>query len=168
MSPELVFYVPIALAVIGYVMYKQIAWRRINARKMMLLPAVLAGIGLLNVKDLVAEKSAIGAIDLAFVAVQILVAVGIGLAMGKITRFKADDAGEYFSGGKLGAGLWAVYIVVRIGVDVSAGAVGAEFASSIAVILLTVAINRFVQNALVLARRSGRPAFQSTNRVVEQ
>lgn len=154
MSAELIFYVPIAFAVIAYVMYKQIAWRRINTRKMLLMPAVLAALGLFDLKNVVAAKPAVGPVDLAFVAAQIVVAVGIGLAMGKITVFAADGGGEYFRSGKFGAVLWTVYIAARLGLDVAAGAVGSEFATSMAMILLTVAVNRFTQSALVLARRS--------------
>lgn len=152
MDPQIYIDILIGIAVIGFIAYRQISWSRVNPRKLMMLPAVLAAVGLYNLKDVVGGQVSFSLIDLWFILGQTVAAVAIGLVMGRVTKFKTTDAGTFSSAGLVGAGLWIAFIAVRLGLDTLAHVSGAHLAASIGIILLTVAVNRFTQNALVLAR----------------
>ncbi|GAB3563517.1 hypothetical protein [Spelaeicoccus albus] len=166
MNPQIYLDVLIGVAVIGLVAYRQLSWGRVNPRKLLILPAVLAAIGLYDLKDLVAGAQSFTALDAWFIAGQTVIAVALGLIMGKVVKFKTDGDVVYSRAGAIGAALWIGFIAVRLGVDALAHASGATVAGSVSVIMLTVAVNRFTQNALVLSRynahSSERPARSLT------
>lgn len=151
----------IGFAVVALVLYRQLVWRPVNMRKMMMTPAVLAIVGLIQLKSLPAGHATFTALDGVFIAVEVVAAVGIGLAMGLVTKFKTDAGVTSTRGGKLGAGLWVAFIVVRLGLDVLAHASGAAIATSVGIILLTVAANRFTQSMIVLSRYNSHRADQA-------
>lgn len=152
MNPQIIIDVLIGLAVIGFVAYRQIAWSKVNPRKLMMMPVILGAVGLINLKDALAGPHAFTALDGWFILGQTVLAVALGLVMGTVTKFRTDGGVTSSRAGALGAGLWIAFIAVRLGADALAHASGAGLAASTGVILLTVAVNRFTQNALVLSR----------------
>lgn len=150
MNPQIYLDVLIGVAVIALIGYRQLAWSRVKPRKLMALPIILAGYGLYNL--VTAGPRTLTVLDGWFMLAQTATAVAVGLIMGRVTKFKTESGSTASRSGMIGAGLWIAFIGVRLGLDALAHTSGAEMAASTGVILLTVAVNRFTQNALVLAR----------------
>lgn len=156
MSIQTMTDIVIGIALVGFLMYRQATWQFLDAGRIWRLPAVLGGIGLVTI-----GQSATGPVtstDVAFIGAEVVLSVAVGVAMGSISRFRvaprADDKGRTLQTrtGALGAVLWIVLIVVRLGMDVVGTSLGAHLLSSTGMILLMIAVNRAAR-AVVLDRR---------------
>jgi hypothetical protein len=156
------------LAVIGWLCVRQLRWTALRPSRLWRLPVVLGAVGAISL--LGSGGRTLSATDLALLLVEAAVAFGTGAAMGRITVFRpltgrvpALHDGEPVPSlecrtGWFGVALWAVLIVVRIGIALIGAHLGAVALESTGVILLTVAANRIARAAVVQARISGVPA----------
>ncbi|WP_186317577.1 hypothetical protein [Curtobacterium sp. 9128] len=155
MSVQLIANIVIGLALVGFLAYRQATWRYLDPARVWRGPLVLAVIGVVMLAN---TKTAVTTTDIVFLGIEALISVGVGLAMGSMTRFRTaatpDDKGRTLQArtGWYGAGLWFVLIAVRVGLDVLGGHMGAHLLSSTGAILLMLAINRAAR-ALVLDQK---------------
>lgn len=162
----------LALALIGWIGYRQMTWRPVDISRLWRTPLVMGVVGvafLLNT----APPSSLSPLDLAVLVVELVISLGIGAAMGRIASFrrlatpvrsgrKGDSLATYESRtGGVGLALWFLVIAVRVGVDVLAEIAGSHLAASTGVILLMLAANR-AACTFVFAGRVARQSAEAS------
>jgi hypothetical protein len=151
----------IALLVIGVLVARQLRWRDFDPARVLRLPIVLGGVGLISLANL--HGAVVTTADATLLGVELLLSVGVGAAMGALAMFRADPNGSgaiQTRTGWAGASLWAVLIAVRIGFDVIGSALGAHLLTQTGVILVLLAASRATA-ALVIRAREPHRALQS-------
>lgn len=157
MSVQLLTNIVIGLVLVGVIAFRQLRWRSIDRSSMWRAPAILAIVGLVTLSTQ-SKGISIGALDITLIAVELVLAVVVGLLMGRITVVRRavtpDSRGRTLEARTGGAGmaLWVVLIAIRVGLDVAGSALGAHLLTATGVILLTVAANR-AASALVIDSR---------------
>lgn len=153
--------VVLGIALVGFLVYRQTTWRRVDPARVWRMPLVLGGVGVLSLTH--SGVTHVGTADVAFLAVELVSSAAIGAVMGVLTRFRtvAGPTGGaavlQSRTGWAGASLWLVLIVVRVGLDVLGAHVGAVLLASTGTVLLGIAANRAAR-AAVLDRRMPRGA----------
>jgi len=168
MNTELVIEIGLAVLLVVWIAYRQFTWRPVRVGRVWLLPGILAVVGIAQfarTPDLVVTP-----LDLVLLAIEAVVGVGIGIAMGALARFRVADIeadaapgsapGRTVRGlesrtGWIGLVLWLVVIGLRIGLGVWGAHDGAVLVESPAVILISLALNRGAR-AVVLDLRARR------------
>jgi hypothetical protein len=143
----------IVLAVIGIVVYvigQQVVGSSISGKRLIVLPAVVTGIGIL---DLSSSASHPGATDIVLLIVSAVIAIAIGVGLGAMTRLERRDGYLWAQLPKHGLWLWGGLLVSRVGVIGIAHVSGAHVAAGTTAILLMLGLNRAAQ-ALVVAPRA--------------
>ncbi len=151
----------IALAVIGLLVYRQLRWRAFNPASALRLPIILGAVGVLNLTGL--KGVVVTSLDATLFVVELLLSIGIGAAMGRLSVFRSAPDGSgvlQTRTGWIGAALWAVLIAVRIGFDVVGASLGAHLITRTGVILVLLAASRATA-ALVTRAREPHRALQS-------
>lgn len=165
----------IAIALVVWIMYRQFTWQLASLAKLWKMPVILAAVGILMLAQS-QSLTAITPIDIGILAVELIISLGLGAAMGSMARFRArpqtaadvasrrNPSGAFNPAvtviesrtGALGAALWLVLIAIRIGIEIAVNHYFySAFLSSTGTILLVVAANR-VARALVVAGRMER------------
>jgi hypothetical protein len=144
------------IAIVAYVIGRQLLGESLRGKRVILLPAVLAVIG---VTRLGGSGHPVRTVDVVCLAVSALIALGIGLGQGAMMRLEARDGGLW---GRMPARsllLWAALIASRVAMTVLASALGAHVAASSAPIILLLGVNRLGQAAVITRRalNSGIP-----------
>lgn len=137
------------VAVVAYVIVRQLKGEPIRGKRLIVLPAVLALIGIV---DLTNARPHPAAIDILFLVISALIAAGIGAGQGLMMHLEPRLGALW---GKMPARslwLWAALIAARVGLDVIASAAGAHVAASSTAILLMLGINRLAQAAVITSR----------------
>lgn len=148
----------LAVAALALIVARQVRWRAFDPARAMRVPVVLAAIGLLNLVN--GHGGALTSTDVALLGAELVLSVGVGAAMGRMTAFRRSAEGVLQSRtGWAGASLWLVLIAVRIGMDVAGAALGSHVVTTTGVILLLIAASR-ATSALVARARAPRPASQ--------
>jgi hypothetical protein len=168
----------IALAVIGWVIYRQLTWQVVTPSRMWRMPLVLAVIGVIELTQISGVKS-VSATDLAILGGELVIALGVGAAMGSLAKFRtrpqreSDVASGRPTGessawdptrtivesrtGGWGAALWIIMIAVRVGIEFGARSIDSSaLITSTGVILLVIAVNRVARVAVILYRLDRR------------
>lgn len=151
---------------IGWIGVRQMTWRPVAISRMWTTPAIMGLIGVIMLAQ-TTKPMALTALDLSVVAIELVISLGIGAAMGAIAQFRRlpapIDVGKggiahYESRtGPWGLALWVVVIAIRVGIDVLAGMAGSHLAAATGVILLMLAANRAART-LVFANRLNKHA----------
>lgn len=147
----------IALAVIGLLIWRQLRWRDFDPARVLRLPIVLGAIGLLELANL--HGAIVTAIDGTLLAIELLMSIGIGAAMGRLAVFRSAPNGSgalQTRTGWVGASLWIVLIAVRIGFDVLGSSLGAHLLTQTGVILVLLAASRATAALVIRAREPHR------------
>ena len=83
----------LALALIGWIGYRQMTWRPVDISRLWRTPLVMGVVGvafLLNT----APPSSLSPLDLAVLVVELVISLGIGAAMGRIASFRRLTTGD--------------------------------------------------------------------------
>ena len=151
--------VVLIIAVVGYVVARQFQARQFsgNARRMLILPAVLAVLALEN-HDLVDHHHQ--ATSVALLVLGVVIEVGMGCVWGFTTRIWRDENGTIWAKGtKATAFAWVGMLLVRVGLLALGSALGV--ASGEGAILLSLAALLLVRSAVVTWRaREIGPAYR--------
>ena len=144
------------IAIVAYVIGRQLLGESLRGKRVILLPAVLTVIGLTRLGG---SGHHVTAVDVACLAVSGVIALAIGLGQGAMMRLEERDGGLW---GRMPVGgllLWAALIASRVTMTVLAGALGAHVAASSAPIVLLLGVNRLGQAAVITRRalNSGIP-----------
>ena len=151
----------IALAVVVLLISRQLRWRAFNPANAMRLPIILGAIGILNLVNL--KGVTVSALDGTLFAVELLMSVGIGAVMGRLSVFRPapDGSGTLETRtGWVGAAMWAVLIGVRIAFDAIGSSLGSHLLTQTGVILVLLAASRATA-ALVTRAREPHRVLQS-------
>jgi hypothetical protein len=168
----------IALAVVGWVIYRQLTWQVVNPARMWRMPLVLAVIGVIELAQ-VKGGTTVSGTDFAILGGEMVIALGVGAAMGALAQFRtrAQQERDVASGrpsgesaawdptrtvvesrtGGWGAALWIIMIAVRVGIEFGARSIdNSALIASTGVILLVIAVNRVARVAIILYRMDRR------------
>jgi hypothetical protein len=174
MSVENLITIVVAVAVIAWVIYRQLTWQVVNPARMWRMPLILAVIGVIELAQVKGGTRVTG-IDFAILGGELVIALGVGTAMGALAQFRtrpqreSDVASGRPSGESLawdpsrtvvesrtggwGAALWIVMIAVRVGIEFGARSIdNSALIASTGVILLVIAVNRVARVAIILYR----------------
>jgi hypothetical protein len=136
------------VAIIGFVIYQQVAGQRIQGKRLLVLHAVLTVIGYF---DLHGAKHLTHA-DYLWLTVGAIGSLAIGLAFGVITKLSARDGVLW---GKLpvwGLSLWVALLAWRVLIMLIAHHAGAHVAASTTPLLFTLGLNRLGQGIVIAGR----------------
>jgi hypothetical protein len=136
------------IAVIGFVIFQQVAGQKVQGKRLIVLPAVLTVVGYL---DLHGAKGLHHA-DYVWLAIGAAGSLAIGLAFGVITRVESRDGVLWSKLPAWGLVLWVAMFAFRALIMVLAGHTGAHVAASTTPLLFTLGLNRLGQAAVIATR----------------
>jgi hypothetical protein len=137
-----------AIAVIGFVIYQQIAGQKVQGKRLLVLPAVLTVIGYF---DLHGAKGLTHK-DYLWLTVGAIGSLLIGLAFGVIIKLSTRDGVLWAKLPLWGLLLWAGLFAWRALIMVLAAHAGAHVAASTTPLLFTLGLNRLGQGAVIAVR----------------
>jgi len=163
----------IGVAAIAWICYRQMTWRVVDPARMWRGPLIFAIVGA-GIIVTGSKSVTLTPTDIALLAVELVVSLGIGAAMGAIAHFRllsperaaayeerrragrnggAASAVEYESRTSwVGVALWVVMIAVRVGIELFAQHIGSAASASTGIILLVLAANRAARTAVLAWR----------------
>lgn len=137
----------VVIAVIGYVIGRQLMGEPLRGKRVVLLPVVLAVAG---AADLRKNGRHVEPADVICLVISGLIAVTIGLLQGRMIRLEARNGALWGQMPVRALWLWALLVGSRLIMTVIALAVGAKVAGSSAPIIMLLGINRLGQAAIVM------------------
>ena len=140
----------LVLAAVSYVLASRWRGRPIESRRLLVLPAVLSGYGLLQFTG--ASSRGLRAVDVALLAAAIAVSAAMGLFRGMSVRVFVRDERPWMRYRFLTLMLWAATVAVRLAVAAVSNAMGAPAAARGPAIVLSVGVTLLAEGA-VIARR---------------
>jgi hypothetical protein len=138
-----------AVAIVVYVIGRQLVGEPMRGRRLIVLPAILAVIGLIDLSNNGRHPRPV---DIVCIAVSAVIAAAIGLAQGRVMRLESRDGALWAQLPVKGLWLWLALIASRVAIIVVASGLHAHVVASTAPILLTLGINRLGQAAVIAAR----------------
>ena len=144
------------LAIVGYVIGRQLLGEPQRGKRVILLPLVLTLVGAV---DLGKDGRHPQTVDIVFIVLGAALAAAVGLGQGTMMRLELRDGGLWGQMPVKSLWLWAGLIASRVIVAAIASASGAQVASSTAPILFLLGVNRLAQAASIAPRafRAGIP-----------
>lgn len=140
----------VVIGIIVYVIGQQLVGSALSGKRLVVLPAVLTVIGIV---DVAGNGSHPGATDIVLLIVSAAIAIAIGVALGTITRLERRGGYLWARLPKSGLWLWGGLIVSRLLISGVGHVAGAHVAAGSAAIVLMLGLNRAAQ-ALVLVPRA--------------
>jgi hypothetical protein len=141
------------IAIVVSVIGQQLAGSPLSGKRLIVLPAVVTGIGILDLSN---SGSHPAATDIVLLSVSAVIAIAVGVGLGALTRLERLERRDGYLWAQLpkrGLWLWGGLLVSRVAVTAVAHASGAHVAAGSAAILLILGLNRAAQ-ALVVAPRA--------------
>src|ERR1700727_1822297 len=138
----------VAIGVVVFVIYQQVAGQAVQGRRLIVLPAVLTVVGFV---DLHGAKHLHPA-DIVWLTVGAIGSLLIGLAFGAITRLEPRDGVLWAKMPLRGLWLWVGLVAWRVLIMVLAARTGAHVAASATPLLFTLGLNRLGQAAVIVPR----------------
>lgn len=143
----------IVLAVVVLVITRRFQRRRVDERRMLVIPLVIAGIGIAQGNAIDVHHTELSAVLL---AVEISAALLLGLGLGATMRLWRESDGVQWS-----KGTWATFAVFLASVAVRAGLYAVGYAAGVrpgsGTVLLSVAAWLLAQNAVIAWRSRELP-----------
>jgi hypothetical protein len=140
--------VVVGAALVLFIIYRQLIRRPIEARQLVVLPVVLAALGLINLNH---EPPTASAAVVALVA-SLVSAVVFGLARGFSTRVWQDAGGVLRQGTPVTLALWIVGIALRIGIGALAHRAGVAQSVTVGELPLFLGVTLAAQNLVIWMR----------------
>ena len=153
MSVTLLTNAVFGLAVIAFLVSRQLRWSAFEPAKALKLPLILAVVGFWLLRS---EVSTISTVDITFLLIELAISLAVGAGMGRLTSFRTDPARPHelqARTGGAGVALWVVLIALRVGLDLLGSALGAQVVTATGVILILLAATR-ASSALVARTRA--------------
>ncbi len=139
----------VVVGVIVYVIGQQLVGSALSGKRMVVLPAVLTVIGIL---DITGHRSPPGATDIVLLVVSAVIAIAIGAGLGAMTHLERRDGFLWAQLPMRGLWLWGGLIISRLVITGVAHAAGAHVAAGTTAILLMLGLNRAAQALVVVPR----------------
>jgi hypothetical protein len=137
----------VVIAIIGYVIGRQLLGEPLRGKRVVLLPVILAVAG---AADLGSHGRHVRSADVVCLVISGLIAVTIGLLQGRQMRLESRSGALWGQMPVRALWLWALLVASRLVMTVIALAVGAKVAGSSAPIIMLLGINRIGQAAIVM------------------
>lgn len=155
--------VAIALLLVVRMISRQLRGSAITAQALVVLPAILLGLGVLNAGHALSTATPT---ELAVLALDLAVLLGLGLARGASIQVTLRNGVPFQQGGALTIVLWLVTVAIRVGMAFGAHALGVAGALTSASVAATLGVSIAAQNALIWwkAQRLGAPLAAGTRR----
>lgn len=155
----------IALALVAFIVYRQLRTRRVSEAQPYRLVLILGVIGLIETWQF-RQQHVVSGEAWALLAASLVVGAGFGALRGRTTHVWRDGGVLYRRGNALTLALWLVGLALHLGVDVAIKHVDASAAGlgSISV-LVYLAVTLGVQQMLVLQRAEHLPVTSPSGRV---
>jgi hypothetical protein len=141
--------IAVVIAVVVYVIGRQLRGEPLRGRRVVLLPVILTVIGIV---DLGGNHVAVRPVDVACLVIGGVVAGVIGLAQGAVMRLESRSGTLWGQLPIAGLWLWLLLIVTRLAMAGVADGLDAKVAASSSTILLMLGISRLGQAAAVVSR----------------
>lgn len=136
------------IAIVIYVIARQLTGEPLRGRRVILLPAVLVVVGLTRLGG----HAGLTAKDVVLLVVSGVIVAAIGAGQGAMMRLESRDGGLWGRMPAASLWLWAALIASRLLMTLLASALGAHVAASTAPIVLLLGVNRLAQAALITVR----------------
>ena len=140
----------LVLAAVSYVLVSRWRGRPIVSRRLLLMPAVLSGYGLLQFTG--ASSRGLRAVDVTLIAAGVAVSAGMGVIRGVSVTVVVRDGRPWMRYGFTTLALWAATVAVRLAVAVVSNAMGVSAATRGPAILLSVGVTLLAEGAVVARR----------------
>ncbi|MDI5964947.1 hypothetical protein [Streptantibioticus silvisoli] len=137
------------IAIVAYVIGRQLLGEPLRAKRLVVLPAVLAVVG---VSDLAKGAHTPGTADVVCLLVSGVLCAGIGFGQGAVTHLETRDGALWGRMPPKGLWLWLALVVSRLLMTLIATGLHAGVASSTKPMLLLLGINRLAQAGVVAFR----------------
>jgi hypothetical protein len=137
------------VAIIGFVIYQQLAGQALRGKRVVLLPVILTVIGF---TDLHGGAHHLESADIVCLTIGAAGSIAIGLGFGAITRLESRDGALWAQMPVRGLWLWAALVAWRGVIFVLATSMHAHVAASSATLLFTLGLNRLAQAAVIVPR----------------
>ncbi|MCO1577723.1 hypothetical protein M8C13_18365 [Crossiella sp. SN42] len=148
----------LALAVVAFVIARRMNWHELtkHGEDVWIGPAILTGIGLLQLKNKLGPDYHIPPVDLVFLVLGLLLALGAGVGLGRTSEVQLRDGRIFTRMRGPALGVWAGFIGLRVLLGFLGHGFGATLTSGGGAIMLTLGASLLTQS-LVLAARVGQP-----------
>lgn len=144
--------VAIYVALIAFVLYRQMSAQPLRGRRLVLLPAVL---GLFGLQQLGRQPPATDVGGVALLAVGLVIGLASGLWRGTTFRVWPDAGQVMVKGTAMTLVTWAVLIVIRLPFAFLGYAANQPQGFVVGELLLALAVTFAAQNAVIWARAQG-------------
>lgn len=141
----------VALLIVVFIIYQQMRTRTIEPRRLIVVPVILALLGLFNLQK---HSPATTAADIALGA-SVSTAIVFGIARGMSVRIVRAGGGPVRTGTAITLLLWVAGIAVRVVIGILAGKSGVSTSVSTGELPLFLGITLAAQNALIWVRSQG-------------
>ena len=154
----------VGVAAVGYVLVSRMRGQALNTRRMLVLPAVLTAIGLVQVLGVARHQ--VRAADLSLLAGGVVLSAVLGLARGATVAVFTRHGQPWLRYRPATLGLWVATLALRATLTALAYAFGAAVAATGPAILLSVGATLLGEGAMVVHRAhralaTGGPHWQS-------
>lgn len=139
----------VAIAAVVFIVGQQLVGSALRGKRVVMLPAALTVVGL---AELASSKSHAGAMDVMLLATSAATAIGIGVALGAMTRLERRNGHLWAQVPMRGLWLWGALIASRVLIAGVAHLDGAHVAAGTASILFTLGLNRAAQALVIVPR----------------
>ncbi|MCW2527986.1 MAG: hypothetical protein JWM76_2846 [Pseudonocardiales bacterium] len=139
----------LVVAIIAYVIGRQLIGEPLRGRRVILLPAILTVVGFV---DLGGDKTPVRPVDVVCLVIGAVFVTGIGLAQGAVMRLESRDGSLWGQLPVKGLWLWLLLLATRVLMTLVADGVDAKVAASTSTILLMLGLSRLAQAAVVVPR----------------
>ena len=136
----------LVVALVGYMLVRRLMGEPAQAKRMLLLPAVLAVVGLSSVQSVLHDP-----VQLGFLAVTTLVSIGIGALRGLSIRVFVRDGVVNMKYTAMTIVLWVVNIAVKLGGNFLLGTIDPH-ADAGSTLMLTLGAGLLMEGVVVLAK----------------
>jgi hypothetical protein len=146
----------LVLALVAFLLYRQTVARPVVARRLWLLPGILAVVGVAVVANV--NKGQLSYVAIEWIGIDLVVSLALGAIRGCFVRIYGRDGVMWRQGGVITVSLWLVAIGVRVLIGILAGNAGVGNVSE-AALELALAASLLSQNAVIALRgtRMGLP-----------
>jgi hypothetical protein len=140
------------IAIVAYVIGRQLIGEPLRGKRVVLLPAILAIIGVADLGGGHDHGHTVQPVDVVCLVAGGLVVAAIGVAQGLALHLESRNGSLWGQMAPKALWLWLLLIVSRVVMIAIADGVHAHVAASSATILLMLGINRLAQAAVVVPR----------------
>ena len=139
----------VGLLVLVRVIGRQVTGSLVSQRSLVLMPAILLVLGVFSLSSAL-DGASTG--ELAFLGLDAVVLIGLGLARGASVRLERRDEGLWQKGTAVTLAIWLLTIALRVGAAFASAALWPDGKLGHATLALTIGLTIAAQNAMIYRR----------------